>query len=191
MVFYAYVKQHVNTQFYTYNVNVANSTNSLITTGVVTQFLGKVFFNLLNDLDGHGLSIIPWLKHFMDHISGNFCTDSGTAGTIIIESDSVIITLTTVYLSINVNATTGQVILSLVPLWELTFSTLLTYFTIGPSLSVDDDTMKELLYMEKEWEAASLPTYNNSIQSCLFTDSWMILNLNGSIKLLVGNDMSI
>ncbi|KAG1901074.1 uncharacterized protein F5891DRAFT_1187772 [Suillus fuscotomentosus] len=42
--------QRVNAQFYTHNVNLANAVNSLTTNGVATQFLGKVFFTLLNDL---------------------------------------------------------------------------------------------------------------------------------------------
>ncbi|KAG2047816.1 hypothetical protein BDR06DRAFT_999980 [Suillus hirtellus] len=186
--------QRVNAQFYTHNVNVANAANSLTTTGVATQFLGKVFFTLLNDLGGRGLSIIPPLEHCADHISGNSFfirskvapyeywyhppssnatntvyvsrtersrftvsrTASGTAGTVIIGSDNVVITLTTVDLSVNVNATTGRVILSLAPLSGLTFSTLLANFTVGPSLSVDGETAKELLYTEngEEWELA-------------------------------------
>lgn len=65
--------QRVNAQFYTHNVNLANAANSLTTNGVATQFLGKVFFTLLNDLGGRGSSIIPPLDHFeiADHISGN------------------------------------------------------------------------------------------------------------------------
>ncbi|KAG1895825.1 uncharacterized protein F5891DRAFT_650036 [Suillus fuscotomentosus] len=184
--------QRVDAQFYTHNILVANSVDSLTTAGVATQFLGKVFFTLLNDLGGRGLSIIPQLEYFADHISGNsffirskvapydywYCppssnatnavyvsrtertrftisrTGSGTAGTVMIGSDNIVITLTTVDLSVNVNVTTGQVILSLAPLTGLTFSTLLTNFTVGPSLSVDGDTVKELLYTEKgeQWE---------------------------------------
>ncbi|KAG2099300.1 uncharacterized protein F5147DRAFT_712640 [Suillus discolor] len=187
--------QRVNAQFYTHNVNVANSADSLTTTGVATQFLGKVFFTLLNDLGGRGLSIIPRLDHeSADHISGNSFfirskvapydywyyppssnatnavyvsrtersrftvsrTASGAAGTVMIGSDNIVITLTTVDLSVNVNATTGRVILSLAPLTGLTLSTLLTNFTVGPSLSVDGDTVKELLYTEngEQWELA-------------------------------------
>ncbi|KAG1895824.1 uncharacterized protein F5891DRAFT_959639, partial [Suillus fuscotomentosus] len=65
------VVQRVDAQFYTHNILVANSVDSLTTAGVATQFLGKVFFTLLNDLGGRGLSIIPPLKDFTDHISGN------------------------------------------------------------------------------------------------------------------------
>ncbi|KAG1788945.1 uncharacterized protein HD556DRAFT_835462 [Suillus plorans] len=185
--------QRVNAQFYTHNVNVANAANSLTTTGVATEFLGKVFFTLENNWDGRGLSIIPPLEHFADHISGNsffirskvapydywyyptssnttnavyvsrtertrftVSLTSGTAGTVIIGSDNIVITLTTVDLSVNVNATSGQVILSLAPLTGLTFSTLLTNFTVGPSLSVNNETVKELLYTVngEEWELA-------------------------------------
>ncbi|KAG1790391.1 uncharacterized protein HD556DRAFT_1528969 [Suillus plorans] len=186
--------QRVNAQFYTHNVSLANAANSLTTTGVATEFLGKVFFTLQNDLAGRGLSIIPRLEYCADHISGNSFfirskvspyeywyhppssnatnavyvsrtersrftvsrTASGTAGTVIIGSDNVVITLTTVDLSVNVNGTTGQVILSLAPMSGLTFSTLLTNFTVGPSLSVDGDTVKKLLYTEhgEQWELA-------------------------------------
>ncbi|KAG1790380.1 uncharacterized protein HD556DRAFT_1446118 [Suillus plorans] len=171
--------QRVNAQFYTHNVNVANAANSLTTTGVATDFLGKVFFTLENDLGGRGLSIIPPLEHFADHISGNSffirskvapydywyyptssnttnASHSGTAGTVMIGSDDVVITLTTAGLSVNVDATTAQVILSLAPLTGLTLSTLLTNFTVGSSLSVNDETVKELLYTVngEEWELA-------------------------------------
>ncbi|KAG2099302.1 uncharacterized protein F5147DRAFT_712661 [Suillus discolor] len=186
--------QRVNAQFYTHNVSVANAANSLTTTGVATEFLGKVFFTLLNDLAGRGSSIIPRLEHFADHISGKSffirskvapydywyyppsCnatkavyvsrtrrtrftvsrTDSGTAGTVMIGPDNIVITLATVDLSVNVNATSGQVILSLAPLTGLTLSTLLTNFTVGSSLSVDGETVDELLYTEngEQWELA-------------------------------------
>ncbi|KAG2049066.1 hypothetical protein BDR06DRAFT_975528 [Suillus hirtellus] len=65
--------QRVNAQFYTHNTDLANAHDSLTTTGVATQFLGKVFFTMLNDLDMNhrGLNIIPPLGHFVDHISGN------------------------------------------------------------------------------------------------------------------------
>ncbi|KAG2050491.1 hypothetical protein BDR06DRAFT_1023193 [Suillus hirtellus] len=186
--------QRVDAQFYTHNILVANSVDSLTTAGVATQFLGKVFFTLLNDLGGRGLSIIPPLEDFTDHISGNSFfirskvapynywyypqssnvtngvyasrtertrftisrTGSGTAGTVMIGADNITITLTTFDLSVNINSTTAQVILSLAPLTGLTFSTLLTNFTVGPSLFVDGENVKELLYTEKgeEWELA-------------------------------------
>ncbi|KAG1901070.1 uncharacterized protein F5891DRAFT_1187765 [Suillus fuscotomentosus] len=185
--------QRVNAQFYTHNVNLANAANSLTTNGVATQFLGKVFFTLLNDLGGRGSSIIPPLDHFADHISGNSFfirskvaphdywyfpkynatnavyvsrtertrftisrTDSGTAGTVIIGSDKIAITLTTANLSINVDTVTGQVILSPAPQSGLTFSALLGNFTVGPSLMKSGESVKELLYTEhgEEWELA-------------------------------------
>ncbi|KAG2094846.1 uncharacterized protein F5147DRAFT_778875 [Suillus discolor] len=185
--------QRVNAQFYTHNNFVANVPDSLTTTGVATQFLGKVFFTLLNDTLGRNSSIIPQLEHFADHISGNSFfirskvapydywyypqssnatkavyvsrtertrftvsrTANGTAGTVMIGSDEIVIKLTTADLSVNVNATTAQVILSLAPS-ELTFSTLLTNFTVGSSLSVSGENVKKLLYTEngEEWELA-------------------------------------
>lgn len=186
--------QRISAQFYTHNVNLANAADSLTTTGVATQFIGKVFFTLLNDLGGRGLNIIPPPDHFADHISGNSFfirskvypyeywyyptsdnttqavyvsrtertrftvsrTDSGTTGTVIINSDEIAITLASANLSINVNATTGQVILSATPQSGLTFSDLLGYFTVGSSLSLNDENLKELLYTEhgEEWELA-------------------------------------
>ncbi|KAG1814357.1 uncharacterized protein BJ212DRAFT_1300660 [Suillus subaureus] len=187
--------RRVNAQFYTHDVNQANAANSLTTTGVATQFLGDVFFTLLNDLGGRGLSIIPSPDHFVDHISGNSFfirskvspykywyypqssnatnaiyvshtertlfrvsrTDSGTAGTIIIGSDEINITLTTVDLSINVIASTGQVIVSAVPMSGLKFSDLLNKFTVGPTY-IDDQNLatRELLGTDdgEEWELA-------------------------------------
>lgn len=78
-------------------------------------------------------------------------TDSGTAGTVIIGSDKIAITLTTANLSINVDTATGQVILSPAPQSGLTFSALLGNFTMGATLS---QSVKELLYTEngEEWE---------------------------------------
>jgi len=186
--------QRVNAQFYTHNNLVASVTDTLTTPGVATQFLGKVFFTLLNDTLGRNTSIIPQLEHFADHISGNSFfirskvapydywyypqssnatkavyvsrtertrftvsrTANDTAGTVMIGSDKIIIKLTTTDLSVNVNATTAQVILSLAPLSELTFSTLLTNFTVGSSLSVSGENVNELLYTEhgEQWELA-------------------------------------
>ncbi|KAG1852443.1 hypothetical protein DFJ58DRAFT_791039 [Suillus subalutaceus] len=185
--------QRVSAQFYTHNVNQANAANSLTTTGVATQFLGYVFFTLMNDLGGRDLSIIPPLDHFADHISGNsffirskvspykywYCpqssnaaddgvyvsqtertrflvsrTDSGTAGTIIIGSDQIAITLTTVDMSINVVTSTGQVIVSTAPMSGLKFSDLLNKFTTGATDQSLD--MRELIYTDdgEEWELA-------------------------------------
>ncbi|KAG2139854.1 uncharacterized protein EDB93DRAFT_1090063 [Suillus bovinus] len=63
--------QRVNAQFYTHNPGLANAPDSLTTNGVATQFLGKVFFTLENDLGGRGLSIIPPLDNSTENISGN------------------------------------------------------------------------------------------------------------------------
>ncbi|KAG2093718.1 uncharacterized protein F5147DRAFT_657340 [Suillus discolor] len=134
--------QRVNAQFYTHNVGVANAADSLTTTGVATQFLGKHY---------------PTARTFRGpHQRKLVISPAGTAGTVMIGSDDVVITLTTSDLSVNVDATTAQVILSLAPLTGLTLSTLLTNFTVGSSLSVNDETMKELLYTVngEEWELA-------------------------------------
>ncbi|KAG1814336.1 uncharacterized protein BJ212DRAFT_1363073 [Suillus subaureus] len=63
--------RRVNAQFYTHDVGQANAADTLTTTGVATQFLGKVFFTLQYDLGGRLLSIIPPLDNFVDHVSGN------------------------------------------------------------------------------------------------------------------------
>ncbi|KAG1901075.1 uncharacterized protein F5891DRAFT_1277800 [Suillus fuscotomentosus] len=78
-------------------------------------------------------------------------TDSGTAGTVIIGSDKIAITLTDVNMFIHVDTATGQVILSPAPQSGLTFSALLGNFTVGATLS---QSVKELLYTEngEEWE---------------------------------------
>ncbi|KAG1863951.1 hypothetical protein C8R48DRAFT_672687 [Suillus tomentosus] len=188
--------QRVNAQFYTHNTSIAHALESLITNGVASQFLGKVFFTLLNDLDlsHRGLNIIPPLGHFVDHISGNsffirskvtpydywYCpqscnantavyasrtertrytvsrTDRGTAGTVMIGSDKIPVRLTTVNLSVDVNASTGHAILSPAPQSGLTFGALLNNFTVGPTLFENDERVKELLYTEngEEWELA-------------------------------------
>lgn len=62
--------RRVDAQFYTHETRLAHAPDSLTTAGVATQFLGKVFFTLLNDSDYRGLNIIPPLDHFVDHISG-------------------------------------------------------------------------------------------------------------------------
>ncbi|KAG2139857.1 uncharacterized protein EDB93DRAFT_1252979 [Suillus bovinus] len=183
--------QRINAQYYTHNPSLANATETLVTAGVATQFLGKVFFTLENDIGGRGLSIIPSPDQFTDHISGNSFfirskvapydywyypssnatnavyisrtertrftvsrVNSDTSGTVIIGSDNIAITLTTVNLSVNVNATTGQVILSPAPLSGLTFSALLSNFIVGPSLVENGENVKELLYTEngEQWE---------------------------------------
>jgi len=187
--------RRVNAQFYTHDVNQANAANSLTTTGVATQFLGQVFFTLLNDLGGRDLSIIPSPDHFADHISGNsffirskvspyqywYCpqssdatnavyashtqrtpfrvslTDSGTAGIVIIGSDEIDITLTTVDLSINFIAGTGQVVVSTAPMSGLKFSDLLNKFAVGPAYTDNQSVdTRELIYTDdgQEWELA-------------------------------------
>ncbi|KAG2155235.1 uncharacterized protein EDB93DRAFT_1247723 [Suillus bovinus] len=187
--------QRVDAQFYTHNTGLANAPDSLTTTGVATQFLGKVFFTLLNDLNlgSRGLNIIPPLDHFVDHISGNSFfirskvtpydywyypqsrnatnsvyvsrtertrftisrTDRGAAGIIMIGSDKITIGLTTFNLFVNVEVTIGQVILSHAPS-ELTFSALLSNFTVGPTSFINGESVKELLHSRngEEWELA-------------------------------------
>lgn len=54
-------------------------------------------------------------------------TDNGTAGTVIIGSDDIAITLT----AINAIATTGQMISSPAPQSGLSFGSLLNNFTVG------------------------------------------------------------
>ncbi|KAG1791616.1 hypothetical protein EV424DRAFT_1456845 [Suillus variegatus] len=186
--------QRVDAQFYTHETRLAHAPDSLTTAGVATQFLGKVFFTLLNDSDYRGLNIIPPLDHFVDHISGKsffirskvtpydywYCpqscnantavyasrtertrftisrTDRGTAGTVMIGPDRITVRLTTVNLSVDVNASTGHAILSPAPQSRLTFGALLNNFTVGPTLFENDERVKELLYTEngEEWELA-------------------------------------
>lgn len=62
--------QRVTPQFYTHNAATANISTSITTTGVATQFLGQVFFTLLNDRDGRILSIIPE-QDVTDTVNGN------------------------------------------------------------------------------------------------------------------------
>lgn len=62
--------RRINAQFYTHDVGQANAADSLTVNGVATQFMGKVFFTLLDDLGGRHLSVIP-PHHSADHISGN------------------------------------------------------------------------------------------------------------------------
>ncbi|KAG1775121.1 hypothetical protein EV702DRAFT_1120613, partial [Suillus placidus] len=177
-----------------YTHDVVHAANTLTTAGVATQFLGKVFFSPLHDINDRLLSIFPSLD-FADHISGNSFyirskvspyeywyyssspnnptkavyasstqrtrfhvsrTGSGTTcGTVMIGSDEIVITLTTVNLSINVNDSTGQVIVSPAPESGLKFSDLLNRFTVGPPL-VENSNMKELLYTQdgEKWELA-------------------------------------
>ncbi|KAG1854457.1 hypothetical protein DFJ58DRAFT_841372 [Suillus subalutaceus] len=83
-------------------------------------------------------------------------TDSSTAGTVIVGSDEIGITLTTANLSVNIIDTTGQVILSSAPKSGLKFSSLLGKFNVGSTLYKDSQgsDMKELIYTDdgEEWE---------------------------------------
>ncbi|KAG2338794.1 hypothetical protein BDR05DRAFT_951615 [Suillus weaverae] len=179
--------RRVNPQFYIHNV--IDAASSLTTTGVATQFLGKVFFTAAHDTNDH--MVIPSLD-FADHLSGNSFyirskaspyqywyypppannptnavyvsstqrtrfhvrrTGSGTHGTVMIGSDGIVITLTTANLSVNVNDSTGQVIVSPAPKSGLKFSDFLSQFAVG---STFNQGLKELLYTEdgEEWELA-------------------------------------
>ncbi|KAG1791849.1 uncharacterized protein HD556DRAFT_1309667 [Suillus plorans] len=64
--------QRVDAQFYTHETHLAHAPDSLITAGVATQFLGKVFFTSLNDLNMNlrGLNIIPPLDHLLTTLAG-------------------------------------------------------------------------------------------------------------------------
>jgi len=62
--------KRVTPQFYTHNTSLVNISTSLTTTNVATQFLGLVFFTLLNDRDGRVQSIIP-RQDVTDLTSGN------------------------------------------------------------------------------------------------------------------------
>ncbi|KAG0699847.1 hypothetical protein DFH29DRAFT_27649 [Suillus ampliporus] len=63
--------RRVTPQFFTHDINQANAAYSINDTQVASRFLGKVFFTLLPDRDGHAMSIIP-PSDFADHVSGNF-----------------------------------------------------------------------------------------------------------------------
>ncbi|KAG2356053.1 hypothetical protein BDR07DRAFT_477839 [Suillus spraguei] len=80
----------------------------------------------------------------------------GTAGTVIIGSDDIIITLTTSNLSINVVTASGQVIVSPDPKSGLKFSDLLNKFTAGPLLNQSGDKTRKLFFTDhgEEWELA-------------------------------------
>ncbi|KAG2103954.1 hypothetical protein BD769DRAFT_1367197 [Suillus cothurnatus] len=82
---------------------------------------------------------------------------SGTAGTIMIGSDEIAITLTTVSQSINVVPESGQVIVSNAPKSGLKFSDFLGKFAAGLPLYKDGNLGRsELFYTEdgEEWELA-------------------------------------
>jgi len=84
----------------------------------------------------------------------------GTAGTVMIGSDEIVITLTNLNLSVNVIASSGQAIVSNAPTKsKFKFSDLLSRFTVGPTLTKDNQKldMKALIYSddeEAEWELA-------------------------------------
>ncbi|KAG2106560.1 uncharacterized protein F5147DRAFT_653805 [Suillus discolor] len=150
--------QRVNAQFYTHNTGMANASESLVTNGVATQFLGKVFFTLLNDLIYiyptevflFGLkSLLTTIGTVPNRVMRELRrTDRGTAGTVMIGPDRITVRLTTVNLSVDVNASTGHAILSPAPQSGLTFGALLNDFTVGPTLFENDERVKELLYTE-------------------------------------------
>ncbi|KAG1870815.1 hypothetical protein F4604DRAFT_850752 [Suillus subluteus] len=187
----------VSPQFYTHDPNNgANAANSLTTKGVATDFLNKVFFLLMDDLNGRQLSIIPSPSYFVDHISGQSFyirstvspyeywyypppsdnpayaiylsrtertrfrvrrTASNSAGTVMVGSDGIVITLLSANLSIQVTSTTGQVIVSTTPMAGLTFGDL-SKFIAGPTLYKDGVSLdkKELFYSDEggDWELA-------------------------------------
>jgi len=62
--------KRITPQFYTHNPAKANIANSITNQQVAAQFLGKVFFTLLNDRDGRILSIIP-RQNITNQINGN------------------------------------------------------------------------------------------------------------------------
>lgn len=84
-------------------------------------------------------------------------TDKGTAGTIMIGPDEIVITLPSLSRSIRVTGS-GQVILSTAPELGLKFSDLLSKFTVGPTLYKDGQSLdtRELFYTDdgEEWELA-------------------------------------
>ena len=64
--------KRLSPQFYTFNavVNEGHIRHTLTDGRVATEFLGRVFFTLLNDQDARDLSIAPVLN-YVDYISGN------------------------------------------------------------------------------------------------------------------------
>ncbi|KAG1857052.1 hypothetical protein F4604DRAFT_1906487 [Suillus subluteus] len=87
-------------------------------------------------------------------------SNRGTAGTVMIGSDKIVITLTTANLSINVDAASSQAIVSSAPKSGLKFSDLLSKFSVGPTSTFYKDNqnldMEELIYTDdgEEWELA-------------------------------------
>jgi hypothetical protein len=62
--------KRITPQYYTHNPATANISNSITNSQVASQFLGQVFFTLLNDRDGRILSIIP-KQYVTDNVNGN------------------------------------------------------------------------------------------------------------------------
>jgi hypothetical protein len=62
--------KRVEYQFFTHNPGVANIALSITDPKVASDYLGKVFFTLLNDRDGRILSIIPE-QHMSETDSGS------------------------------------------------------------------------------------------------------------------------
>jgi len=62
--------KRITPQFYTHNPATANISTSITNSQVAAQFLGQVFFTLLNDRDGRILSIIPE-QYVTSNINGN------------------------------------------------------------------------------------------------------------------------
>ncbi|KAG1728684.1 hypothetical protein EDB19DRAFT_1913725 [Suillus lakei] len=230
MVYYAYIKHIRDDWYYRYvavfasravadewwrvvstspkfsdSANVSDSTQH---DQAAAEFIGKVFFTLLDDKGGRQLSIIPSLD-FTDHVSGNCffirtkaspneywfvphtmlhtagtapitasclniepklvyvsrtertrfrvqLTGRNTAGSIMIGSDEISITLPSVNLPINIDEN-GQVIVSRTPRPGLKFCDLLDGFCAGPALYDKDGKsldLRELIQTAdgEEWE---------------------------------------
>ena len=62
--------KRVTPQFYTHNPATANISTSIRNNQVASQFLGQVFFTLLNDRDGRILSIIP-KQYVKNNVNGD------------------------------------------------------------------------------------------------------------------------
>ncbi|KAG2065953.1 hypothetical protein BDR04DRAFT_1082530 [Suillus decipiens] len=81
-----------------------------------------------------------------------------TAGTVMIGSDEIIISLTAVNWSISIDAESSKVMVSNAPMSRLKFGDFLSKFTVGTNLYMGGKSldMKELFYTEhgEEWELA-------------------------------------
>ncbi|KAG2356054.1 hypothetical protein BDR07DRAFT_1464236 [Suillus spraguei] len=104
----------------------------------------------------------------------------GTAGTVMIGSDEIIITLTAVNWSINIAAESGKVMVSNTPMSGLKFGDFLSKFAVGTNLYMGGKSldMKELFYTEhgEEWSLLELLSFDIT---------------KGSIGLLVGINIGI